>query len=301
MPPYRSHTKPRPDTGSNEPDQRDRVDTQTIESSLNSIQSHLDQASSLAEQGACSALFAHEVNNLMTQVGGRAQLALLHPNKPDLTAKALELAIHASNQIAELAQSLMTNSESEITNSPTAFASISQIHEQTLAYLAQHDVSAYRFEIEDVNLADSTQAPTIVLGQVLLNLYLNAIRAIEESGRQPSGIVAVRLMTVESALDCSTGNNSDAAISQIQIVVEDNGIGMTENQIRTMTKSSGWVEADSINENHPRHGYGLKVSRELLEQVGGTLDAQSAPGEGTRMMITLPHSENNTDSTRAAA
>ncbi len=304
MPPTPSHLSQ--DSDCESIDQSAPVDrvAADLNTSIESIQSHMHQASSLAEHGACSALFAHEVNNLMTQVGGRAQLALIHPDKPSLTIKALELAVHASNQISQLAQSMMTRDSSEALSPATDYASVSHIHDQTLAYLRQDDVAAYRFQIKDVEFAATTQAPAIELGQVLLNLYLNAIRAIEESGRQSTGIVAIRLMTIDSMQHCSTGNNGEESHPQLQIEVQDNGIGMNQDQIRSITRErSGSVSSSQvgpINKNHPRHGFGLKVSMELLEQVGGTLDVQSIPGEGTRMKITLPCHNHNAESQAAA-
>lgn len=304
MPPTPSHLSQDSDCESIDQETSVNRVAADLNTSIDSIQSHMHQASSLAEHGACSALFAHEVNNLMTQVGGRAQLALIHPDKPSLTIKALELAVHASNQISQLAQSMMTRDPSENSSPATDCASVSHIHDQTLAYLRQDDVAAYRFQIDDVEFAATTQAPAVALGQVLLNLYLNAIRAIEESGRQTTGIVAIRLMTIESMQHCSTGNNGDEPHPQLQIEVEDNGIGMNQDQIRSITcVRSGSVSSSQIgpiNETHPRHGFGLKVSMELLEQVGGALDAQSIPGEGTRMTITLPYQDHNAE-TKAAA
>lgn len=286
---------------------------QNAENSLNRVQSHLDQASTLAEQGACSALFAHEVNNLMTQVGGRAQLAMLHRDRPELTTKALELAIHASHQIAQLAESLMSTDQSQPVSPPAApddnavYASIADIHLQTLEYIAQQDISSYRLEIDDLVLAQTIQAPAVVLGQVLLNLYLNAIRAIEESDRQPTGLIAIRLLTAQAQIKCSTGNNFGSTGEHIEIVIEDTGVGMPEHLIESLADgsvnkmSSGATtdqevdQSDTSNQrqSHPRHGYGLRISQDLLAQVGGSLAAQSTIGQGTKMTITLPIQSNS--------
>jgi signal transduction histidine kinase len=36
------------------------------------------------------------------------------------------------------------------------------------------------------------------------------------------------------------------------------------------------------------NGLGLTISREIVEQLGGTLVLESASGEGTRARLTLP-------------
>ena len=79
---------------------------------LRGLQSHMDQASNLAELGAFAHMYAHEVNNLMTQVGGRAQLALMNMDRPEKIIQALELACHASSQIAQLSELFMDSSTS---------------------------------------------------------------------------------------------------------------------------------------------------------------------------------------------
>ena len=58
------------------------------------------------------------------------------------------------------------------------------------------------------------------------------------------------------------------------IVVEDEGAGFDPAAL------AAW--------EHPEGGFGLASVRERLELVGGRLEIESAPGQGTRMTISVP-------------
>ena len=250
-----------------------------ISNTLESIRSHTDQASDLAETGALAAMYAHEVNNLMTQVGGRAQLALMNLDQPERIIQALELAYRASSQIAQLSELFMSNPPtSSILDSDIP---ISEVHRRVLGFLSEQDIIDFGFTL--AGSAEHTPTiPTVQLQQVLLNLYLNAIRAINALNPAKPGQIITRIQILEPDPTCSTWNTAQ----RIQIIVEDNGIGMCADQAAELfagrTKKSG--------EGPAGHGLGLKICIRLLTKAHGTIHAESTPGAGTRMVITLPMS-----------
>ena len=262
----------------------------------------MDQASDLAEAGAMASMFAHEVNNLMTQVGGRAQLALMHMDQPERTAYALELACHASAQIAQLAELFM--STTVMTIQPGSLRSILYAHQRALSFLPEADFNAYNFTLSgDSSLIPNI--PTVLLQQVLLNLYLNAIRAVGDSEQRGTGRIAIHISTHNTSQECSTWNNSDPgqALSgqKIQVIVEDTGVGMSSDQVAGL-----FVAKDRVGKAQPSdrvhdqgHGLGLAICTKLLTSVHGTIRAESILGTGTKMIITLPISPENAQSSAA--
>ena len=99
--------------------------------------------------------------------------------------------------------------------------------------------------------------------QVLINLISNAGEAIEEGGR-----------VVVKAGPFPDGEG-------LILTVADDGPGIPEEDQKRIfepfftTKFSGT-------------GLGLAISRRLVEQHGGRLQVESAPGEGTTFFIILP-------------
>lgn len=258
-----------------------------IASGLDSIQSHLDQASDLAETGALASMYAHEVNNLMTQVGGRAQLALMHLDQPERIIQALELAHHASTQIAQLSEIFMGDTQSNAQQSSNT--SIADIHHGALEFLAEQDIADFGCSITG-SITIEPAIPAAMLQQVLLNLYLNAIRAIKGVGSAQPGQLVTQIETIEtdpnhlSQTECSTWNNSPT----IRITVEDTGIGMKPDQLAGLFIAKERGSADSSDQGH---GLGLAICNRLISNAQGSIVAESTLGIGTKMIITLPGAE----------
>ena len=104
------------------------------------------------------------------------------------------------------------------------------------------------------------------LGQVVLNLVVNAVQALPE-GRRAENRLAVRL---------------DAAAAGVRLVVEDNGAGIPA-PIRERvfdpfftTKKKGGT------------GLGLAISRTIVEECGGRIELDSEEGRGSRFTVWLP-------------
>ncbi len=248
-----------------------------------------EQTSDLAELGVFSSMFAHEVNNLMTQVGGRSQLALMHMDRPELTLKALQLACHASTQIAQLSEIFLEAAQSD-TRYSTEYQ-LGDIHTQALAFVSDESIARFGFAFEQSARDIRISAPPIILQQVLLNTYLNAIRALEEATDHAERRVWTRIERVQSQSPCSTWN-----IPMISITVEDTGIGMDEAQLESLfTINDRFASQRPIdnpfNSDRGRgHGLGLSVCKKLLTDAGGSITAYSTPGVGTKMVISIPES-----------
>ena len=86
------------------------------------------------------------------------------------------------------------------------------------------------------------------------------------------------------SLDVTVGEN--LAGSEVWVRVRDNGPGMEPERLSNIfspfytTKEAGT-------------GLGLALSKKVVDAHGGTLEANSAPGEGSEFVLTLPkHAEN---------
>lgn len=111
------------------------------------------------------------------------------------------------------------------------------------------------------------EVDSMQLQQVFLNIYLNAIDAMEAEG----SISTVTRM-------CEDGN--------VRIEIADTGKGLSESSIDKIfnpfytTKTKG-------------SGLGLAICKRLIEQHNGTIAANSCPDEGTTFVILLPQLQEN--------
>jgi len=79
----------------------------------------------------------------------------------------------------------------------------------------------------------------------------------------------------------------DEVPSFIAISVQDNGIGMSEDQVGRIFQE--FTQADeSTTRKFGGTGLGLTLSRKFMELLGGTITVTSAPGEGSTFTLRLP-------------
>ena len=120
-------------------------------------------------------------------------------------------------------------------------------------------------EISNVLLGDPFR-----LNQVLLNLISNAIK-FTEKGR----------------IDISCNLLSEDELTQtIKISVTDTGIGMDDEFVKKLF-SKFTQEDESITRKFGGTGLGMNISSELIDLMGGTIDVESAKGQGTTIVIQM--------------
>ncbi|HHQ4930585.1 TPA: ATP-binding protein [Aeromonas hydrophila] len=105
--------------------------------------------------------------------------------------------------------------------------------------------------------------------QVLSNLISNAIKYTDK------GAVEVTLAAQE-----------EGGVCRLQVVVRDTGCGIAlEEQATLFQPFRQASQPEQIQQSGT--GLGLMISRSLCESMGGALMLESAPGEGTRVVVTL--------------
>jgi nitrogen-specific signal transduction histidine kinase/AmiR/NasT family two-component response regulator len=109
------------------------------------------------------------------------------------------------------------------------------------------------------------------LRQVVLNLISNGLKFTS------SGEVVLS----------ARQERQDQTSYRIAIEVRDTGIGIAPDQLPRLFSSFSQADA-SISRRYGGTGLGLAISKRLVELMGGTIDVQSTPGEGTRFRFTVP-------------
>ena len=108
------------------------------------------------------------------------------------------------------------------------------------------------------------------LRQVVLNLISNALK-----------------FTSSGEVVLSAGvERQDETSYCIAIEVRDTGIGIAPDQLPRLFSSFNQADA-SISRRYGGTGLGLAISKRLVEMMGGTIDVESRPGEGTRFRFTV--------------
>jgi signal transduction histidine kinase len=108
-----------------------------------------------------------------------------------------------------------------------------------------------------------TRADRVQLQQVLMNLMLNGIEAMQHTGGE---------------LHVSSKKGDDG---QLLISVTDSGIGISIEEMERIFEAFFTTKPQGT-------GMGLSISRRIIESHGGRLWASSNPGPGATFHFTLP-------------
>jgi two-component system cell cycle sensor histidine kinase/response regulator CckA len=119
--------------------------------------------------------------------------------------------------------------------------------------------------------APLVQANPVAMQRVLLNLVLNASRAI----RQPHGVIEIGVAGMIAADGCGP--------QFVRLTVADNGIGMDNATVGELTQHLAEPPAASHSA-----GLGLRIVHQTVSAHGGRLQLDSQPGNGTTVRIDLP-------------
>lgn len=237
---------------------RDITDQQELER-------RLLQAQRTLILGTLASSIAHDINNVLAMITGSASLAADtlpcdHPSQEDL-ASILTACRHGSDLTHRLLGFVRQQPASA---SPINLGRVVMDLFPLIERLCRGRVTVTAETAPDLwpVAADRSQ-----IEQVLMNLTVNARDAMPNGG----------LLTLRAH------NHGEA---QVRLEVIDTGEGMSAEVLARAFEPFYTTKAPGKGT-----GLGLFTSRCIIEELGGTIDADSAPGAGTRFEITLPRAD----------
>ena len=219
----------------------------------------------LASIGTLASGVAHEMLNPLNIIGTIAQVMQLEENLPESLKGNIDDILQQIRRATKITNNLRMFSHSHEQAKEIRPVNMNDLFDQTLTLL-EHDIHLESIVIErdfDHNLplieADEDQ-----LAQVFVNLLNNARGAMQGKDKK---------VTIKTR---STDNG-------VKIVIMDNGMGIPKKYIDKIfdpfftTKDPGRGT-----------GLGLSIVYSIIENHGGTIQAQSEEGKGTTLTIQLP-------------
>lgn len=231
---------------------------------------HRDRMASL---GMLAAGIAHEVNNPLGYVLNSLEIMrrelggehTMDDGRRDDVQSLLDVALEGTNRVRSIVAGLNGFSRSESTTATEVDLSRSLRSALELAKPQLDTSIEVILELETVPRIIASESR---LSQVFLNLILNACHALREKGAP------------KQRLWLRTRVNGDGGIVA---EVEDDGVGIPRAVRHRVfdpfftTKPAGFGT-----------GLGLAISRDVVTRLGGRIDLESRPGEGTRVWVTFP-------------
>jgi PAS domain S-box-containing protein len=242
---------------------------------LHEAQTNLAHVTRVTALGEMAASIAHEVNQPLAAVVTNAAACLRWLDREPANLKeargTLQSIINDGNRAGEVIQRVRA-----LVNKTTDQKAlhINEVVNEVIS-LVQHELFSHRvaLRLELAPVLPRVLADRIQLQQVILNLVINAIEAMQPVKDRPRELV-IRTRQNET--------------SQVLVTVSDGGVGVAaENADRLFdafftTKSSGM-------------GMGLSICRSIVNEHGGRLSASGNGGPGATFQFTLPlHQEGST-------
>jgi len=231
------------------------------------------------------ATMSHEIRTPMNGVIGMAdvlQQTSLKPHQMEMVNLMRESAFSLLTIIDDILD--FSKIEAGKLELESTTMSLEEIAEKTCAILdrvaAKKGVEMTLFT--SPLLADPLLGDPVRVRQILVNLISNAIKF--SSGRDTPGRVAVRIEASPSRGDGQGDTEADTV--DVCLRVADNGIGMDQATVQHLFTS--FTQADtSTTRRFGGTGLGLAITRHLIEMMGGTIEIDSTPGQGSVFNVSL--------------
>lgn len=203
----------------------------------------------------------HDFNNLLTTILANTSLARQSTHPQTALYTQLFRAEKAANKAKNLAANLLECAKGG--GQDWSFVNMGKMAID-MAELALSG-SPIALETKDLDGLWPVRAQKGPLGQVLLNLFVNAVQAMADGG-------TITLI----GKNASTENGQE-----VQLTIQDEGVGIPEeNLIKIFEAHFTTKEMGS--------GIGLAASKAILESIGGTIGVKSMVGKGTSFVICMP-------------
>ncbi len=231
------------------------------------LKAQVRQAQQLTSLGTAAAMFAHEINNLLTPIQAYTECALTSKDD-ELMRKAL--AVTNKNAKVMIAMSSRILEIGAAKPRKTEAVGVRAVIEDALASLCR-DLSKDGIDLSvKVDASLTVQADPLQLQQAFFNLFLNAREAM--------------IKTHSGRLAISASQSDNKAV----IEVRNTGDPIPEEFLPYLFDLFKTTKPLERNGRQRCGGLGLALCRDLIEENNGTIQVISDAESGTVFTITLP-------------
>jgi PAS domain S-box-containing protein len=237
------------------------------------MEAQLMLADRLASLGRLAASVGHEINNPLAYMLGNVQmlqrdlrqnLGISEEDRADLLAR-LTLVEDGAMRVRDIVHDLKGLSVGDrITVGAIDLHRVLDL----CANMAEHEIRNRATLVRDYGPAVSVRASEARLGQVFLNLLVNAAHAV--LGEDKAGDNEIRVTTRR------------ASAGTVLIEVRDTGVGIAAEHMERI------FEPFFTTKEHAGTGLGLSISHAIVTAMGGTITVEAQHPRGTCFRVTLP-------------
>jgi PAS domain S-box-containing protein len=233
---------------------------------LRQLESQLAHTNRLSMLGELTASIAHEINQPIGAAiaSAGAGLRWLDRDEPalDQARESLRRIKDDSRRAADIISGLRAFYRKEVSPQRVVLDVNEVVREMLVLLRREADRHAVVMRTELAPNLPAVRANRVQLQQVLMNLMVNGIEAMEKAG----GELVIR---------------TEAAEGGLKVSVSDTGVGLPADQIEHIFSAF-------ITTKPAGSGMGLAISRTIVESHDGKLWTEAKPGPGATFCFTLP-------------
>ena len=235
-------------------------------SEVKDLEARIRHGETLAAIGELSAGIAHEIRNCLNPIAGSVEVLQRELRVSGENARLLDLIVRESERLDSFIRELLD------------YARERPLHAETVelggllrdaAEVARRHPSAAAGKSVHLAVGDEPHWARVdyeQMKQVLLNLVINGLEAIEGGGR----------VTVSAIAEGAAGRGG-----RVGFEVKDDGMGIPPDELDRVTEPF-------FSTKNGGTGLGLAIVTRIVERHGGTLDIDSKVGIGTTFRVWLP-------------
>jgi len=211
--------------------------------------------------GRFASSIAHDFNNVLTTINGSADLILIAPDNADEVTENVREIKKATKNATALTGQLLAFGRKD-----TAYRKTTSAHkviEDTFGLLRRLVNDEVEITIDLAAIDDTVVMDPTSLGQILMNLTINAQDAIDGSG-----MIRIHTSTEQSG-------------RHLTLTVADNGCGIADEARARMFEPFYTTKPNGT-------GLGLSTVASIVDQHFGEIEVNSKPGHGTEISLRLP-------------
>lgn len=240
------------------------------------LEDQLIRAERMAAVGTLAGGVAHEFNNINLAILGYAELGLMRSKLEAETAHYFQVIRKSALRAKNITSNLLTFAGG--TMGKVSFANVATVLDETLQMI-RHELANSGIVVEkDYEDVPDCFMDTSQIGQVFLNMIINAQHALMD---RPERRIGLRI--------CQEND-------WVCVSISDTGCGIPPEHMKRIfspffTTKGEHAQGDTPMARVKGTGLGLSVSHSIVMNHRGTIDVSSRLGEGTTFTVKLPVSQ----------
>jgi len=219
---------------------------------------------------------SHDIRTPMNAIIGFVELLREEADNPEHVREYVQRIDAASQHLLGLINDVLDMNKIENGSATLTLSDmdLSEIIDEINAIIRpQTRAKNQTFEIFSTSVVhEHLQADKLRINQILINLLSNAVKYTPEGG-----VIRMQLDELPQV---------DNSYSRIRFTISDNGMGMSEEYLKVIFDPFTRENTEIIRRIQGT-GLGMAITKSLVDMMGGTIQVQSKPGEGSVFTVEL--------------